>query len=232
LEEPAPARVKASAVDSKPLAPLRYRVEFTAGQEYAELLEEARNLLQHQIPDRDIARVHELAMAAFVEHLKRRRQGATKRPRRSATDGPAPVRVNEEASRDAASRRYVPAEIRRAIWQRDAGRCTFADASGRRCHERAGLEVHHEQAFALGGPTTLENLRLMCRAHNGLHAERDFGRAHVARKRPKRGLVTTREPTAGSGGTTGAMAQVREPEIDDAPDSKRLGDASREVRRR
>jgi 5-methylcytosine-specific restriction endonuclease McrA len=80
----------------------------------------------------------------------------------------------------------VPAEIRRAVWRRDAGSCTFADASGRRCCERAGLEIHHEHAFALGGLTALENLRLMCRAHNALRAERDFGREHVERMKGAR----------------------------------------------
>jgi len=57
--------------------------------------------------------------------------------------------------------------------------CLSEDEAQRR--ERAGLEIHHEHAFALGGPSTLENLRLMCRSHNAFLAERDFGRAHVER---------------------------------------------------
>jgi hypothetical protein len=208
LESPAPERVDDRALPSasKPLVPLRYHVEFTASQEYVERLEEARNLLQHQVPDRDVARIHELAMAVFVEHLRKRRQAAIVRPRRSTVSGgparervaesapedPAPERVTEGASDEpvpehvtarAVRARHVPAAIRRAIWQRDAGRCTFADSSGRRCCERAGLEIHHEHAFALGGGTTVENLRLLCRAHNALLAERDFGRAHVERMR-------------------------------------------------
>jgi hypothetical protein len=203
-----------SSVASRSPVALRYRVEFTASERYVELLEEARNLLQHQVPDRDVARVHELAMAAFVEQLRKRRQAASERPRRAADfgeaapawvdggesersapartaktlKGSAPARVADaeaESERSAPARvaggahRYVPAAIRREVWQRDGGCCTFAEASGRRCRERAGLEVHHERAFALGGSTTLENLRLLCRAHNALLAERDFGRAHV-----------------------------------------------------
>jgi hypothetical protein len=176
----APARVAAppTAVASEPCPPLRYRVEFTASQRYVELLEEARNLLQHQVPNRDVARVHELAMAAFVEQLRKRLQ--------AASDRPAPERLTREGESDAAHGRYVPAEIRRPVWRRDEARCTFLDASGRRCHERAGLELHHDHAFALGGQTTLENLRLVCRAHNALFAERDFGRAHVERMKSAR----------------------------------------------
>jgi hypothetical protein len=179
----APARAgnQRSCGASEPLGALRYRVEFTVSERYVELLEEARNLLQHQVPDRDVARVHELAMAAFVEQLRKRRLAASERPRRAAeSDGSAPARVARRADR------YVPAAIRREVWRRDGGCCTFEDASGRRCRERAGLEIHHEHAFALGGATTLENLRLMCRSHNALLAERGFGRAHVERRKSER----------------------------------------------
>ena len=118
-ESSAPARVEDQPrVGSKPLgAAFRYRVEFTSSGQYVELLEEARNLLQHQVPDRDVARVHELAMAAFVEQLKKRRQAAGGRPRRAAKsgecaparvadggDGSAPARVNADAERSASKR--------------------------------------------------------------------------------------------------------------------------------
>jgi 5-methylcytosine-specific restriction endonuclease McrA len=205
-ESPAPARIETVPPPaSKPLVPHRYRVEFTASQEYVDLLEEARNLMQHRIPDREVARVHELAMALFVEYLRKRRQGAAAPPgRRVTSDEPAPQRASEAtavsepapervttrgahravARKSATSRgRYVPAALRREVWQRDGGRCTFADASGRRCSERAGLEIHHDHAFALGGVSTLENLRLLCRSHNALYAERDFGREHMERSR-------------------------------------------------
>jgi hypothetical protein len=130
---PARAENQRSCGASEPLGALRYRVEFTVSERYVELLEEARNLLQHQVPDRDVARVHELAMAAFVEQLRKRRLAASERPRRAAeSDGSAPARVAGGVDR------YVPAAIRREVWRRDGGCCTFEDASGRRCRERAG----------------------------------------------------------------------------------------------
>jgi hypothetical protein len=64
---------------------------------------------------------------------------------------------------------------------RDGFQCTFIDGEGRRCPSRAFLQLHHEQAHALGGLPTLENLRLLCGPHNRLLAERDFGRAHQER---------------------------------------------------
>ncbi|MCC6653163.1 MAG: HNH endonuclease, partial [Candidatus Eisenbacteria bacterium] len=49
------------------------------------------------------------------------------------------------------------------------------------CGSRRKLEVDHKVPFALGGATTLENLRLFCRAHNRFEAERVFGKEHMQR---------------------------------------------------
>jgi len=71
--------------------------------------------------------------------------------------------------------RHIPASVRRAVFDRDGGRCSYRDDRGERCRETLGLEAHHRHAHALGGPATLDNLELRCRAHNTLAAERDFG---------------------------------------------------------
>jgi hypothetical protein len=79
------------------------------------------------------------------------------------------------------AREHVSNEVRRAVAFRDRGQCTYVDDEGRRCASRAFLQLHHELAHALGGLSTLENLRLLCGSHNRLLAERDFGRAHQQR---------------------------------------------------
>jgi len=81
------------------------------------------------------------------------------------------------------SSRYIPARIRRAVFDRDDARCAYRDDRGERCRETFGLEIHPRRAYALGGSTTLDNLELRCRAHNTLAAEEDFGRAHMDRMR-------------------------------------------------
>jgi hypothetical protein len=64
--------------------------------------------------------------------------------------------------------------VKREVWNRDGGRCAFVGNAGR-CDERGFLEFHHLEPFAAGGPTTVENLELRCRAHNAYEAERLFG---------------------------------------------------------
>ncbi|TMQ69919.1 MAG: HNH endonuclease, partial [Candidatus Eisenbacteria bacterium] len=77
----------------------------------------------------------------------------------------------------------MPALARRAVWQRDGGRCTFVSAKGHRCEARDHLEYDHVVPVARGGRATTDNLRLRCRAHNQYAAEREFGDAFMDRKR-------------------------------------------------
>jgi HNH endonuclease len=59
----------------------------------------------------------------------------------------------EESGRPA--RIPIPAELRRAVFERDGGRCVECDSS-------FDLQYDHVLPVALGGATTLENLQLLC----------------------------------------------------------------------
>src|SRR5581483_8314107 len=109
-------------------------------------------------------------------------------PSRDATDAPArepqPMTdvtdaIDAPARRRERAIRRIPTPVRRAVFERDACRCSYHDDRGERCRDTRGLEIHHRHAHALGGPPTLENLELRCRAHNTLAAEQDFGREHM-----------------------------------------------------
>lgn len=72
-------------------------------------------------------------------------------------------------------RAHIPNEVRRGVLERDGFRCTYTSPEGQRCECRRFLQIHHERAWAKGGPETLQNLRLLCAAHNQLLAELEFG---------------------------------------------------------
>ena len=82
-------------------------------------------------------------------------------------------------------RRHVPVPVRDRIIVRDEGRCTFVRPDRKRCGETRCLEVDHVYPFSLGGGHEEGNLRVLCRAHNQLMAERVFGKGKMmaARKR-------------------------------------------------
>jgi hypothetical protein len=144
-----------------PLAPDRYQFTFTGNRETREMLDLAKDMLRHAIPSGDAGEVMNRALAALLEALARQKFAATTRPRSSRCE-----------VQDAG---YVPAQVKREVWIRDRGRCTFMGPSGRRCDTRGFLEFHHVIARARGGPGTAANIVLLCAAHNGYEAEREFG---------------------------------------------------------
>src|SRR5262249_26496547 len=85
--------------------------------------------------------------------------------------------------RGSSNPRYVPAEVKRTVIERDQGQCTFVAPSGHRCEARAGLEFDHVTPVASGGKAVAANLRLRCRAHNQLEAEPRFGRELMSARR-------------------------------------------------
>jgi hypothetical protein len=202
----APALTFAAAASPEPapatparLEPQRYRVQFEASEEYVELVERAKALLSHAAPRADLGELHLRAMRSLVAELERQKYAVTARPRLPAAGrsepkasdgleslqepGPSPVpdlpqeREPQRTPESPRQRgRHVPAPIRRAVFERDAGRCTHRSDAGQRCRETAWLELHHAKAFARGGEHQLDNLSLRCRAHNARAAEEDFGR--------------------------------------------------------
>ncbi|MBI5168185.1 MAG: HNH endonuclease [Candidatus Eisenbacteria bacterium] len=65
------------------------------------------------------------------------------------------------------------------MFARDGAACTFVGADGKRCGSTWRLELDHVLPVALGGETTVENLRVLCRAHNQFESGRVLGATHV-----------------------------------------------------
>jgi 5-methylcytosine-specific restriction endonuclease McrA len=88
--------------------------------------------------------------------------------RRLACDASRVVMRHDSAGRPmeiGARTRTIPPALRRALQHRDRG-CRFPG-----CGVRIG-EGHHVRHWAQGGPTTLENLTLLCRRHHrAVHEE-------------------------------------------------------------
>jgi 5-methylcytosine-specific restriction endonuclease McrA len=69
--------------------------------------------------------------------------------------------------------------VRRAVWKRDQGRCIWPLDSGGICGSTRRVELDHIVPRALGGPSTADNCRLICRVHNDLAARLVFGNAQM-----------------------------------------------------
>jgi 5-methylcytosine-specific restriction endonuclease McrA len=163
----------------KPLAPAKYKIEFTASSELRDKLERLRALMSSD----DIAAVIDDAVTEKLERLEAKRFGKTKAPKK-----------NLEEADTTPSSRYIPAPVRRAVYERDGGQCSYVDVTGRRCSETKNLEFHHVRPFGCGGDHDPSNIRLACRTHNVLFAERDYGKDVMERYRHSPDRVS--EPTA------------------------------------
>ena len=87
-------------------------------------------------------------------------------PDRSAVGAGSAERTSTAKSR-VASGRSIPAAVRREVWRRDQGCCSYVDRhTGRRCGSRFFLELDHIVPVALGGAAEAGNLRLRCAAHH------------------------------------------------------------------
>jgi 5-methylcytosine-specific restriction endonuclease McrA len=159
-ETPEPPRPAAFRPPVKPVAPARFRIDVTVGQEGHDALRLLQDLLAREFPGGDVSKVVEHCLIATAAEVRREMTAATRSPR-------AP-RPSKEGSR------AIAARVRRTVWKRDGGRCAFVGPHGR-CTQTRYLELHHIHPFALGGPSTVENIALRCRAHNVYEGERDFG---------------------------------------------------------
>jgi 5-methylcytosine-specific restriction endonuclease McrA len=161
--EPLPARATL-----EPVAADRYTLQCTLDKETRELLRYAQSLLGHAVPKGAVGEVLKRSLRELVEKLERQKFGKCSRPgKRRGSSNP----------------RYIPMEVKRAVLERDGGQCAFVGTGGTRCEARELLEFDHHEAVGRGGRATVENVRLLCRAHNQYAAEQTYGKAFMQGKR-------------------------------------------------
>ena len=70
--------------------------------------------------------------------------------------------------------RYIPKALRKQIWERDKGQCTFIHLkTGKQCGSKHLLQIDHIKPFSLGGRNEFKNLRLLCAGHNQFRNEKN-----------------------------------------------------------
>jgi len=170
---PTPPREQRAIV--APLNEDTFEVKFTASRGLRDKLRRAQDLLRHRLPSGEIAAIFEKALDSLIEKVEKERFAVVGKPRTDAIEVAG-----------SASSRQVPAAIRRHVYDRDGGRCTFVDARGHRCKERGLLEFDHLDGFARTRSHDPERIVLRCRAHNQHEAEKMYGREFMAQARAKR----------------------------------------------
>jgi len=156
-----------------PVAEAAYKGQFSISREFRDEIREAQDLLRHRMPDGDLATIFRSALEMLVASVKKERFAVGRKPR-----GPAETSVETTS-------RHVPDAIKRAVHERDGGRCTFVDDPGKRCDETGMLEIDHVESFARTHRHDVNALRLLCRAHNQHAADRMYGRGFMEAARQR-----------------------------------------------
>ncbi len=209
--ELAPAQVGAAfggeLAPAQVAMPAMFLLQVAIAQGTQEKLRYAQDLLSHSIPSRDVALVLERALDALIEQCEKRKFAVTPHP--------------QAPRRPGVGKRHVPANVKRAVWERDGGRCTFVGSAGNRCATRSFLELDHIDPVARGGLATAERMRLRCRAHNQYEAERVLGARFMEQKRREARLRVPRRDEPASNGPAGdvvakppAAGQTRPPVLE------------------
>jgi hypothetical protein len=161
-------------------------VKFTASRTLRDKLEQARDWMRHASPSGELAVVVERAADLLLAELAKTQQGRTARPQKKP-----------RAAKDS----HVTRAARREVVARDGWRCSFVSEDGQRCAATARLELDHETPRGRGGGSHAGNLRVLCRSHNRVAAERVYGKAYVAD-------AVSRAQTADAPGPRGAAADT------------------------
>jgi len=156
----APARSPKQVRDTdEPLTEDLSRLHVTMSRGFLEKLEATRAALSHSRPGATTEAVLEAGLDLLLErHAKRK--GLVQRPRQA---------------KHSTNPSSLTAAVKRQVWTRDRGRCQWPIESGGICGSSLRLEFDHQIPRALGGLSTVDNVRLLCRMHNDLAARRVFG---------------------------------------------------------
>jgi hypothetical protein len=152
-----------------------YEIRFAGDEELMELMTWMKSHLSNRLPKG----VSFLEMFKYAMRYVREREDLALRAERRKQTGETRNRSPRQTS-DNKSSRHIPTRVKEAVWVKDEGRCAFVGPSGNRCNSTHNLQFdHHRILFARGGPSTADNLRLLCAKHNRHTAEQVYGKQHM-----------------------------------------------------
>ncbi|OFZ14494.1 MAG: hypothetical protein A2Z20_00725 [Bdellovibrionales bacterium RBG_16_40_8] len=165
-------------------------IKFIANVELKNKLEYLKNLLSNKMPVAGYKEIIDEASDIAIEKLDPLLRQKLRRANPLTDSQCVTSKINmlegfkkqiEEVEGAARQRVVISADLKRKVWARDGGVCSFRrDSDEKICGSRYQLEFDHIVPIARGGSTSIENLRLLCKAHNIFEAKRIFGEKHIA----------------------------------------------------
>jgi len=136
-------------------------------------IQEAMHLLSHVNPTMDHLKLYKYLVRDYLKRKSPMKELC--KSRRSANS----ARSNSNAALSTNSARSIPKHKtpqpkrqasmaqKRAVTKRDGPGCSYTDPlTKKRCNSQHKCQLDHVHAWSRGGLTTIDNLRLLCAAHN------------------------------------------------------------------
>ena len=140
------------------------------------------------------SRMHVTVSREFLALLKKAKAGDSHRNPGASDEEVLTAALELLIEKQAKRKACVPAKVKREVVKRDQGKCQWKLADGGVCGATVRLEIDHMVPRGKGGPSTVENCRLLCKGHNLEAARQVYGDAHMDLF--TRGVPTAREDVA------------------------------------
>ncbi|WP_374079002.1 HNH endonuclease [Bdellovibrio bacteriovorus] len=167
----------------KPQSDDSIRLEVTLTEEQFRELEKAKNLLSHICPDGSWAEVISTLAKKFNQQKLKGRANNLKEKSKKVDEQTNSTQI-VIAARDVVAnsnscgtvpvrRKYISIYTKRFLLNKADHCCEYRNPdTGKRCSSKYLLEVDHVHPVALGGTNEINNLRVLCRTHNALAAQK------------------------------------------------------------
>ena len=145
------------------------------------------------------SRLHMTASREFLSLLKKAKAGESHRNPGATDEQVLKLALDALLEKQAKRKACVPAQVKREVVRRDGGKCRWPAQDGGICGATVRLEIDHVVPRGKGGPSTVDNCRVLCKPHNLQAAREAYGDAHMdlfARGGSTNGDSTTGEEVA------------------------------------
>ena len=126
-----------------------------------------------------MSRLHLTVSRVFVGKLRKARAGQSQVQPGADDEQVLEAALDLLLAQQEKRRASVPPKVKREVRRRDGGKCQWRLDSGGGCGSEVRLEIDHVVPRGKGGPSTVENCRVLCDVHNVEAARQAYGDAHM-----------------------------------------------------
>ena len=147
------------------------RLEVTFTKEQFEELKQAKSFLSHVVHNGSWAEVIS-ALASKLNQSKIGKPNKSPIPVKSELGSATELKNSNLQGPAARKRAPLSLHLKRQLFAKAQGRCQYTIPDGLSCGSRFQVQIDHVTPVNWGGSNSMDNLRLLCRTHNLLMAQK------------------------------------------------------------